>query len=406
MALTTVFLELSVLLTIAVVSHFFMKRFRQPTIIGEIAIGIILGPTLIGFAAPQPGQQSTVEVFAVLGAIFLLFILGLESDVRALFRRRNIAIAAGGVLLPWAAGFALAFVLVPDSAFPGTDRFPMAVFVGAALVATSTAIAASILLEMGKGKSEVASTIIGAAVVDDILALAVLSVASGFAQGNVSPLALGGIVLAATLFVVIGTLLGLLFFSRLVTWVHVSGLRLGITTGGFMIAMAVAFLYALVAESIGLSAIIGAFIAGAMFSRTPLAEELKVGAGYLSTVFTPIFFISIGLLVNLRTVSLDPTLLMFTALLVVVAIVTKLVGCGIPARLTGMSRSESVVVGIGMAPRGEMGLVVALAAVGAGVIDNTLFSLIVLAMILVTILPAPFLKRAVKRMEEAATAPT
>src|SRR3990172_7219314 len=141
MALTAVFLELSVLLTIAVVSHFFMKRFRQPTI---------------------------------LGAIFLLFILGLESDVRALFRRRNIVIAAGGVLFPWVAGFGLAYYLVPDSAFPGSDRLPMAVFVGAALVATSTAIAASIFLEMGKGKSEVASTIIGAAVVDDILALAVL----------------------------------------------------------------------------------------------------------------------------------------------------------------------------------------------------------------------------------------
>jgi len=406
MALTAVFLELSVLLTIAVVSHFFMKRFRQPTIVGEIAIGIVLGPTLIGFMTPVPGQESTVEVFAVLGAIFLLFILGLESDVRALFRRRNIVIAAGGVLFPWVAGFGLAYYLVPDSAFPGSDRLPMAVFVGAALVATSTAIAASIFLEMGKGKSEVASTIIGAAVVDDILALAVLSVASGFAQGNVSPISLGGIILAATLFVVIGTLLGLLFFSRLVTWVHVRGLRLGLTTGGFMIAMAVAFLYALVAESIGLSAIIGAFIAGAMFSRTPLAEELKVGAGYLSTVFTPIFFISIGLLVNLRTVSLDPTLLVFTALLVVIAIVTKVAGCGIPARLTGMSRKESIVVGIGMAPRGEMGLVVALAAVGAGVIDNTLFSLIVLAMILVTVLPAPFLKRAVKRMDEAAVTPT
>ena len=356
---------------------------------------------------PVPGEESTVTVFASLGAIFLLFILGLESDVRALFRRRNIAIAAGGVILPWIAGFAVAFALVPDFAIPATaNRFSMAVFVGAALVATSTAIAASVLLQLGKGKSEVTATIIGAAVVDDILALAVLSVANGFAQGSVSPLTFGGIALAAALFVIIGTLLGLLFFSRLVTWVHVRGLRLGLTSGGFMIAMAVAFLYALVAESIGLSAIIGAFIAGAMFARTPLAEELKVGTGYLSMIFTPIFFISIGLLVDIRSVSLDPTLLLFAALLIVVAIVTKIAGCGIPARLAGMNPKESLVVGIGMAPRGEMGLVIALAAIGAQVIDNTLFSIIVMSMIVVTVLPIPLLKRAVKRMDEAAAGAT
>src|SRR3989304_4066303 len=187
MALTAVFLELSVLLTIAVIAHFFMKRFRQPTIVGEIAIGILLGPSLIGFMRPVPGEESTVTVFASLGAIFLLFILGLESDVRALFRRRNIAIAAGGVILPWIAGFAVAFALVPDFAIPATaNRVSIAGFVGAAGV-------------------------------DDILALAVLSVANGFAQGSVSPLTFGGIALAAALFVIIGTLLGLLFFSRLVT---------------------------------------------------------------------------------------------------------------------------------------------------------------------------------------------
>src|SRR3989304_4924990 len=141
MALTAVFLELSVLLTIAVIAHFFMKRFRQPTIVGEIAIGILLGPSLIGFMRPVPGEESTVTVFASLGAIFLLFILGLESDDRALFRRRNIAIAAGGVILPWIAGFAVAFALVPDFAIPATaNRFSLAVFVGAALVAPSTAL--------------------------------------------------------------------------------------------------------------------------------------------------------------------------------------------------------------------------------------------------------------------------
>ena len=413
MAEVGVFFELSILLTIAVISHFFAKRFHQSTIVGEILIGVVMGPTVAGFflngwrppVAGSPALFDTtpggfVGTFATLGAIFLLFILGLESDVRALFQRRNVAIAAGGVVLPWVAGFALTFLMVPDADIPATStRLATAVFVGATLVATSTAIAAAILLEMGKAKTEVASVIIGAAVVDDILALMVLSIAQGVAGGGVEVAPLALVVIAAILFVVVGTWLGLRLFSRLVVGVHVRGLRLGLTRGGFMIAMAIAFLYAMVAELIGLSAIIGAFIAGAMLSRTPLHEQLKEGAGYLSTVFTPIFFISLGLFVNMWSVGGNFTLIAFAALLVVFAAFTKLAGCGIPARLSGMTRKQSLVVATGMIPRGEMGLVIALAAF-PGVIGESLFSIIVVVIIAVSLVPAPFLRQLIKEMEE------
>jgi len=399
------FLQLAFLLSIAVVTHFLMKILRQPTIVGEIGIGIVLGPTILGYFVGGPDliDRGLVELFATLGAIFLLFILGLESDVRALFRRRNVLIAIGGVILPWVAGFGLAFLLVPAGDVPNGEsgRFAMAVFTGAALVATSTAIAAAVLLELGKAKSEVASVILGAAVVDDILALFVLSLAKGVASPTgIDLVGFGVVITSAVLFVVVGVFLGLRFFSPMVTRIHRRGQEVGLPTAGFMVCMAVAFVYALAAEVLGLSAIIGAFIAGAMFARTPLRESLAVGAGYLSAVFTPIFFISLGLLVNLWAVG--GNLFLFAALLAGFAILTKVVGCGVPARLTGMTRRESLVVGTAMAPRGEMGLVIALAAVSAGVIGDSLYSIIVVVMIVVSVVPTPFLRRLLKGMDQEA----
>jgi len=164
--------------------------------------------------------------------------------------------------------------------------------------------------------------------------------------------------------------------------------------------MAVTFLYAFVAEIIGLSAIVGAFLAGTMFANTPLREDFTEGAGYLGAIFTPIFFISLGLQVNLPAVGWASALIGFGAVLTVVAIVTKVIGCSIPARLSKMTRHEALAVGWGMTPRGEVGLIVALSALTAGVIGDALFSVIVVVMVLVSVLPAPLFKRAIANVAE------
>ena len=158
--------------------------------------------------------------------------------------------------------------------------------------------------------------------------------------------------------------------------------------------MAITFMYAFVADLIGLSAIVGAFLAGSMFASTPLREEFEEGARFLGAVFTPIFFISMGLLVNLGESAKVPQFFAFALVLIAVAIVAKLAGCAIPARLTKMTVRESIAVGWGMTPRGEVGLIVALTALTAGIIEEGLFSVIVLVMIVVSILPTPFFKRA------------
>jgi len=408
---TEVFLQLSLLLVIAVVSHFVIRQFRQPTIVGEILIGIVLAPSVLSAVGITLFDHDLVSIFAALGAIFLLFLVGLESDIRAIYTRKNFLVALGGVLLPLVFGFLVAYVMVPDSAHgPTATQFTMAMFVGATLVATSTAIAASMLLEMGLLRERVARTIMGAVIVDDVLGLLVLSIVVEMSQpGGLDPTSIALVLAVSAIFLVVAISMGVFFFRRIVVRLQEAGDRLGVKHGGFIFAMAVTFLYAFVAEAIGLSAIVGAFVAGALFASTPLREEFTEGAGYLGAVFTPIFFISIGLLVNLGAAAAVPEFLPFALVLTAVAIATKVVGCAVPARLGKMTKQESLAVGWGMVPRGEVGLIVALTALTAGVIGDGLFSVIVLVMIVVSILPVPLFKRAlvaVVREREAARGPT
>ncbi len=394
--------QLSILLVLATLSHFTIKRFHQPTIVGEIALGVLLGPTILGHTFNlYPFDSTLVASFAALGAIFLLFLIGLESDFRAIYKTKNVLVATGGVVLPLAFGFVTALFLVPPAGLGANgNQFTMAVFMGATLTATSTAIAASVLLDLGLMREPVAQTIMGAAVVDDVLSLVILSLVVGASSGRVDPLSIGVLVVLAVAFLAIGTAVGIYFFRRVVVRVQVEGMKLGLKHGGFIIAMAVTFLYAFVAEIIGLSAIVGAFLAGTLFASTPLREDFTEGAGYLGAVFTPIFFISIGLQVDLVLAAGSTGLLVFGAVLTVVAILTKVVGCAIPARLSKMTRPEALAVGWGMTPRGEVGLIVALSALTAGVISEPLFSVLVVVLVLVSVLPAPLFKRSLAIVDD------
>jgi Kef-type K+ transport system membrane component KefB len=409
---TLIFQQLSFLLAIAVVSHLIFKKLRQPTLIGEIAVGIVMGPSIAGFLlnrdnpscfpVPAPGavcppfDTELIAIFAALGSIFLLFLIGLESDMREIYTRQNIVIAMGGVLLPFVGGFIVAFFLAPE------EPLAFRVFLGAILVATSTAIAAGMLLEMGLVHTRVAKAIMGAAVVDDILGLLVLSVAIGIAEQRVDIWDLTVLVGTAIVFIIVGAYLGARFFGRLVVWVQRAGEKLGLRFGGFMLAIAMTFLYGAIAETIGLSAIIGAFVAGTMFAATPLKDDLTRGAERLGSIFVPAFFVSMGLLVNLWT--LNAGTLLFGVVLVFVAFFTKVLGCWIPARAFGLPRDEAWAIGYGMAPRGEVGLIVAQTALLAGVLHPEVFSIVVIAMIVVSVIPTPFLKYYLARIRQGSRA--
>src|SRR5438105_2452141 len=295
------FQQLTILLALATASHFLFRRWHLPMIIGEIAVGIVLGPSVVGNAALGSYRYffdpTVVRTLAVLGSIFLLFLIGLDFDFREVYTLKNVAVASGGVVLPLLLGFATALYLVP------------------------------------------------------------------------------------------------------VASIHIEGKTLVVPLGGFLVAVAIAFLFALTAESLGLSAVVGAFLAGSMFANTTLQDDFSKAARPLAAVFTPIFFVSLGLQVDFPAVATQFGLIPFAIVLTVVAVITKVVGCSLPARLAKMTVREAVAIGWGMTPRGEVGLVVAFAALSAGVVGNALFSMIVLVLILVTILPAPLFRRALKAVE-------
>ncbi len=400
---TAIYEQLTVLLTLAAVSHLFSKRFHQSTLVGEIFLGILIGQSFLGRFGFFQFDPTFIETFAGLGAIFLLFLIGLESDFREVYTRKNFLVALGGVLFPFAFGFLTAWFLAPiGTTTVGTNGTPflMALFVGATLTATSTAIAAAVLLELGLMKDEIGHTVIGAAVVDDILGLLILSMVVGVAHGNLDAVGVGLVMAKAIAFIVVGILVGVYLFSPIVVRLQVAGLKMGIKHGGFIIALAIAFFYSLIAETIGLSAIIGAFLAGTMFAPAPLKEEFAEGTRFLEAIFTPIFFISLGLAVNVWAVWSTPPIFLFTLALVVVAMVTKVAGCGVAAWGQKMSAVESLAVGWGMTPRGEVGLIVALTALTTGIIADGLFSVIVIVIIVVSVVPAPLFRQALKAAEQ------
>jgi Kef-type K+ transport system membrane component KefB len=317
--------------------------------------------------------------------------IGLEFEIRDIYTRKNVIVAIGGIVLPWVGGFFLAELMLSDPGEPFT-KLDQSLFVGTALVATSVAISAAVLKEFGAISSRVGKTILGAAVVDDVIGMIVLAITTGVASGEgVNLEDLGKASVAAILFVGAGTYLGTKFVTRVISAVERRGIEMGIGESGFMIAVAFAFLYAFISKSLGISAIVGAFIAGTSFSRSEYRKQFMQGIAFLEWAFAPIFFVSLGVLVNIR---LPINIWLFAFALAAVAILSKVLGGGIPARLLGMSSRESVSVGLGMSPRLEVAMVIALFGLEHEIITSRIYSVIVLTGLL-TVLVAPTLLRGV-----------
>ncbi|MGQ9586981.1 MAG: cation:proton antiporter [Thermoplasmata archaeon] len=393
--------QLTLLLTVAIASSFLFARFKQPKIIGQIVVGIVIGPSALGLISvgeAYPGNM--VHRLAELGAIILLFMIGLECDIREIYTKRSILIALGGVIVPWVCGFFLAEFMLPTPE-PPFDRFAQSVFVGAALVATSVAITAGVLREMKLVGSEVANILLGAAVVDDVLGMIVLAVSSGTATaGGLDFESLFWLVLASVLFVALGAYFGSKFVTKVISKVHRRGIQRGIEESGFLLALCLAFLYAVISEMIGISAIVGAFVAGTSFAKCELRATFQKQISVLEWVFAPIFFLSLGILVDLEVVSANAWL--FAIVLTAVAFATKVVGCGIPARLLGMSRRDSISIGVGMSPRMEVAMIIALYGLTVGVISSEIYTVIVLMGLLTALFTPSILKRTMKYIPPAA----
>ena len=373
-------LQMSLLLAVALAGHLLSSLLRQPAVVGQILAGLVVGPSVFGWIT----YTSFVANIAHLGAIILLFVVGLEFRARELAAVRPFLIAVAGVVVPWLTGYLLARGFGFE-----TSR---ALLIGVALSATSIAITADTLRELGRLQSPEARLIIGAAVIDDVLALLALSLTDQVGSGALEPIMIVLLVVKAVAFIAVGAWLGQRLLRQLCEKIDTSQLSDRSPEFVFVLGLLTAFVYALVAEHLGLSAIVGAFVAGVVFEgiRVNKSRSVHIGAEYVRAAFGAVFFVSLGVLADLRT--LDTDTLIFAGALTLVAFFSKFVGCGLTARMTGLGSKDSMVIGIGMAPRGEVAMVIALLALNQGIIEQPTYVALVLMSLFTTLL-VPLLLR-------------
>jgi len=378
--IAAVLLDLFVILLAAKLGDELFKRLGQPAIVGEILAGVLIGPSVLGWVAPD----EVFQVFAELGVVFLLFWVGLEtrlSDMRAV--GRSAALVGGlGVVFPFAGGIALGVALGDGSA--------EAVFLGVALTATSVGITSAALIELGVLRSPAARTILGAAVIDDVLALVLLAVATGLADGgglDVGDLAL--VLGIAVAFVGFFALVGTRVTQRWPRLLHMPRFSESPLLPAVLVCLGMAAL----AAEVGLAAIIGAFLAGMIVAETREQHPIEREVEPLYAFFPPFFFVFIGAELDLGSLA-DGGALALLAGLTALAIATKYAGAWLGAR--ELRRRERRVVALGMIPRGEVGIIVAGIGASAGVIGDERFAVIVAMSIATTLIAPPLLRRALR----------
>lgn len=373
-------LLLAVILVAAKVLGELAERIGQPAVVGELLAGVILGPSVLGFVDPA---LPSLHLLAEIGVVLLLFGIGLETDLKRLVSVGGAAftVAIVGVLLPFAAGFAVARGL-------GIALLP-AIVAGAALTATSVGITARVLSDLGQLKSVEGQIVLGAAVIDDVIGLVILAIVSDLVAGN-APSALGVLRTTAVAF---GFLAAVLVLGRfIVPPLFALIARTGKEHTLASMALALAFLLAVAASEIGSALIVGAFAAGLVLAPTEHVQVIERGIVRLANVFVPIFFVAVGAAVDVRTFGSRDVLVIGLAL-TAVAIVGKFVAGFAPVWI----RARKTLIGVGMIPRGEVGLIFAQTGLAAGVINSGEYSALMLMVLVTTFIAPPLLRQLVTK---------
>jgi Kef-type K+ transport system membrane component KefB len=389
-------LQLAILISAAKLAGYVSVRLGQPAVLGEILAGLILGPSFINlqgfpiFSAPH--LPETINEFAEIGVILLMFLAGLEVEIDAMRRAGKIVVLAGlmGVAVPLLMGIGVALPFQ----FPPVE----AIAIGLLLTATSVSISAQTLLELGVLRSREGVALLGAAVVDDVVVILLVSVflaLAGSAGGGVA--GVGLLLLRVTLFLVIFGLAGWVLVPKLLDFVD----RLPISQGLLAATVVLAFIFAWSAEVLGGVALItGSFMAGVFAARSHLHRRISEGVSALTYgLFVPIFFANIGLHANIW--DLGQELVLFTLVLTIVAIISKVIGSGLGARIGGFTNGESLRLGLGMISRGEVGLIVAQLLVAQQVVPSQITTVAVIMVLVTTLVTPPLLRSAFRRQNSA-----
>ena len=379
-------LVLAIILLSTKVLGLLSERVHMPQVVGALLAGVILGPSVLGMVSETDFLLKVSEI----GVIILMFTAGLDTDIKELKKTgfASFVIAVIGVVVPLACGFGCYMAFFSDSADPANVL--KATFIGVVLTATSVSITVETLREMGKLRGKVGTAILGAAVIDDILGLIVLTVISGFADPNVNPASVFVRILLFFVFVgVVGFISYQIFKKMDKAW----GEKRRVAIVGLVFCLCMAYISEVV---FGIADITGAYFAGLilcniMRTRTYIAKKMTV-ISYM--FFSPLFFASIG--IKTVVTGMTGTLIVFSLVLLVAAILSKIIGCGVGAKLCRFSTHDSFSVGIGMISRGEVALIVAQKGAQAGLISESLFPAIVVVVIVTTLITPILLKLAMK----------
>ena len=385
-----VLISLAVLLFAAKLFAELFNKVRLPGVLGELLAGIIIGPFALGSIPIFDGKplvilNETVLQIGELAGVVILFIAGLEITPREFLRggAASFTIGALGVIVPFFLGYYVFTIF-------GLEGL-QSILIATALTATSVAITVRVLTELGKMQTKEAKIILGAAIVDDILAIAVLSVVLTMVQtGNINPNIFDIIFLILKILGIFAALLigTIIIIPRIVNserlW-KARGSVEGIVTASFFGASAIS-------AAVGLSPIVGAFSVGMAVASTKIIKRVEDYVDKLEIIFAPLFFAIIGAQVNLTGINLD--VLFLSAIIIVVAIFSKLAGCGLPALVFLRNRSKAMKVGIGMISRGEVGLIVAGIGVTSGALSSNIYTTVIIMVAITTLITPVWLKKA------------
>ena len=360
-----------------------LDRLGQPAVLGEILAGVLLGPSVSALVHPNEMLQGLAEI----GAIFLLFTVGLETKPRELLEVGLTAtiVAVLGVVVP----FVMGFVYMKFTTHGQVES----IFVAAAMVATSVGITARVLADVGALTSKVARVILGAAILDDILGLIVLAVVSSLSTGRVNYLQLGVVAAEA-----IGFSLLIIFFGpRMVRSFQPTVAKFRARNSAFILSTVLCLGLSLASAHIGMAAIIGAFLAGLAMADYSEQWHLRENAHPIMEFLTPFFFVLLGVQMNLTTVA-QPSVLVTASVICILAVLSKLIGCGLGSLHLGWK--SSLQIGMGMVPRGEVGLIVAAVGLGLHTISEAIYSVVLLMSIVTTLFAPPILRLILPRPAE------
>ncbi len=384
------FLVLAAILIAAKLFGELAERIGQPAVLGELLAGVLLGGSVLGIVPVDGVEAEIIRTLAELGVVLLLFEIGLETDLREMFRvgPASLAVATVGVVLPFAMGY-LFWRYAPHVWSGDADLVTAAIFIGATLTATSVGITARVLSDLGRMSTPEARIIIGAAVIDDVLGLVILSVVTGLAAGaEVTTAGVLRTLAVAVGFLVVAVMLGRFVAPRLFDLINRMRVRYVLLVAAIAFALGLAALAGLA----GSAMIIGAFAAGLVLSGTNQFDTIEHEVKPVASIFTPIFFVSVGSSVNLAL--LNPSTPAARATLAVAAAVTVLAILGKIAAgwAAPWQPFRRLVVGVGMIPRGEVGLIFADIGRRAGVLGEEVFGAVLLMVMVTTFIAPPALK--------------